>query len=121
MHRGFLRSPTPIVSADCSSPEASLIAALAAEPGISSVTFFDATTGTPTLAQLQQYQIVVPYHTSICFADGVAMGNVLADYIDGGVGADYLDGGTGNDYIIGGAWSLIGLAFGIRVYRTFPI
>jgi hypothetical protein len=25
------------------------------------------------------------------------------------------------DYIIGGAWSLIGLAFGIRVYRTFPI
>lgn len=25
------------------------------------------------------------------------------------------------DYIIGGVWSLIGLAFGIRVYRTFPI
>jgi hypothetical protein len=25
------------------------------------------------------------------------------------------------DYLIGGAWSLIGLAFGVRVYRTFPI
>jgi hypothetical protein len=25
------------------------------------------------------------------------------------------------DYVIGGAWSLIGLALGIRVYRTFPI
>lgn len=25
------------------------------------------------------------------------------------------------DYIIGGAWSLVGLAFGVRVYRTFPI
>ena len=32
-----------------------------AEPGVIAVDLFDAQAGTPTLAQLQQYQIVVPY------------------------------------------------------------
>ena len=32
-----------------------------AEPGVAAVDLFDAQAGTPTLAQLQQYQIVVPY------------------------------------------------------------
>src|SRR5207237_1020749 len=48
----------------------------------------------PTLAQLQAYQIVVPY-LNFPFADATAMGNVLADYIDGGgvvVGHTYLWG-----------------------------
>src|SRR5947208_3306793 len=36
-----------------------LPAQLQAEPGIASVTLFDGLTGTPTLAQLQQYQIVI--------------------------------------------------------------
>ena len=32
-----------------------------AEPGVAAVDLFDAQAGTPTLAQLQPYQIVVPY------------------------------------------------------------
>ena len=39
--------------------------------------------GTPTLGQLQQYDIVVPFSNSP-FLDGVTLGNNLADYVDGG-------------------------------------
>ena len=37
---------------------------IAAEPGVIAVDYFDAESGTPTLAQLQQYNIVVAFSDS---------------------------------------------------------
>ena len=54
-----------------------------AEPGVTAVDLFDGQVGTPTLAQLQQYDIVVPY-SNFVFFDAVTLGNNLADYVDGG-------------------------------------
>ncbi len=71
-----------IVYADTGVPS-TLPAALAAEPGIASVTLFDGAAGTPTLAQLQQYQIVVPFSNS-SWVDQVTMGNNLGSYLAGG-------------------------------------
>src|SRR4029077_13520350 len=44
---------------------------------------FDASSGTPTLAQLQPYNIVVAFSNNP-YSNAVAMGNVLADYADTG-------------------------------------
>ena len=51
--------------------------------GVTAVDLFDASSGTPTLAQLEQYDIVVAFSTN-SYSDAVAMGNVLADYADAG-------------------------------------
>jgi hypothetical protein len=56
---------------------------IAADPDVIAVDYFDAGVGTPTLAQLQQYDIVVATSNSAYF-DPVAMGDVLADYADTG-------------------------------------
>ena len=56
---------------------------IAAEPDVLTVDYFDAEVATPTLAQLQQYEIVVATSNSVFF-DPVAMGDVLADYADTG-------------------------------------
>ena len=47
-----------------------------AEPGVAAVDLFDAQAGTPTLAQLQQYQIVVPF-SNFPFLDPDTLGNNL--------------------------------------------
>src|SRR5439155_554107 len=47
-----------------------------AEPGVIGVDLFDAFSGTPTLQQLQQYNIVYAFSNNGWF-DAVAMGNVL--------------------------------------------
>ena len=62
--------------------------------------------GTPTLAQLQAYQIVVPY-SNFPFFDADTLGNNLADYVDGGgvvvqYGFSHL--GPGEPYGINGRW-----------------
>jgi hypothetical protein len=54
-----------------------------AEPGVTQVDVFDARNGTPTLQQLQQYDIVFAF-SDRAWNDPVQMGNVLADYEDGG-------------------------------------
>ena len=54
-----------------------------AESGVSQVDLFDAGAATPTLQQLQQYDIVFTFSNNI-WNDAVAMGNVLADYEDAG-------------------------------------
>jgi hypothetical protein len=54
-----------------------------AESDVTAVDLFDAFNGTPTLQQLQQYDIVFAFSNNI-WNDPVAMGNVLADYEDGG-------------------------------------
>jgi hypothetical protein len=54
-----------------------------AEPGVTAVDLFDALSGTPTLQQLQQYNIVFAFSNN-GWNNAVAMGDVLATYQDGG-------------------------------------
>jgi len=78
-----------------------------AEPNVVAVDLFDAKFNTPTLADLQPYDIVVPF-SNFPFADPVTLGNNLADYVDGGGVvvqhgfAFYQPGGGGYD--IEGRW-----------------
>src|SRR5262249_32866116 len=72
-----------VLSADCGNPESTLISQLAAEPGIASVAFFDGATGTPTLAQLQQYDIVLAF-SNCGWLDQTTLGNNLDAYEAGG-------------------------------------
>jgi N-acetylneuraminic acid mutarotase len=108
-------SPTPtcppggnfrilIVHADTPDPN-TLRTNLLAEPGVTQVDLFNAQNGTPTLGQLQQYNIVVVF-SNFPFQDPVTLGNNLADYQDGGgvvvasFGAFYNSG----NYSIQGRW-----------------
>jgi len=51
----------------------------------SAIDLYDANLSTPTLAELQQYDIVFTWN-NVDYKDPVAMGNVLADYTDWGGG-----------------------------------
>ena len=65
-----------------------------------------ARSGTLTLAQLQQYQIVVPLGSNP-FLDGDTLGNNLADYVDGGgivVQYGFSFYGPGQPFGINGRW-----------------
>ena len=74
-----------IAYADISGQPDMLRDQILAEPNVFAVDYFDAFFGTPTLQQLQQYDIVVAFSNNV-WNDPVAMGNVLADYEDvGGV------------------------------------
>jgi Putative Ig domain/Kelch motif len=57
--------------------------AIASQPGVASVDVFNANVATPTLFELQRYNEVVTYSNNL-YADGVTLGNNLADYVDGG-------------------------------------
>jgi hypothetical protein len=70
-----------IAYADVSGAPTTLQSNLLALPGVTQVDLFDANAGTPTLAQMLNYGIVVPFSNSP-YADPVAMGNNLADYVD---------------------------------------
>src|SRR4029453_5100118 len=72
-----------IAYADIGGAPTTLPNQILAEPGVIAVDLFDAFSGTPTLQQLQQYNIVVPFSNNVYF-DAVGMGNVLADYADTG-------------------------------------
>ena len=72
-----------IAFADIGGPPTTLQNQILAEPGVIGVDLFDAFSGTPTLQQLQQYNIVVPFSNNV-YLDPVGMGNVLADYADTG-------------------------------------
>jgi hypothetical protein len=94
-----------IVEADCGIPADTLRADLLAE-GASVVDDFDATSDTPTLAQLEQYDIVVPF-SNCGYADGTTLGDNLADYLDQGgvVVAFAFDWDTTFPFLtIGGRW-----------------
>ena len=83
-------TPTPgpcqfhvlIVYAD-PKPPTQLQSEIQAEPNVVAVDLFDASVGIPTLGQLQQYEIVVPFGDT-AFFDSRTLGNNLADYVDGG-------------------------------------
>ena len=74
-------------------PPIQLQSQILAEPGVTTVDLFNAASGTPTLGQLQQYQIVVPLSNIGAppgFQDSIKLGNNLADYVDrGGVVVQY--------------------------------
>src|SRR6266576_4702713 len=72
-----------IVYADSIGLPTQLEAEILAEPNVIGVDLFDATISTPTLAQLQQYDIIVPFSNDE-FLDAETLGNNLADYVDGG-------------------------------------
>jgi hypothetical protein len=94
---GATPTPTPTATASCTpgsfhvliaysdkgGPPATLQSQILAEPGVTGVDLFDAFSGTPTLAQLQPYNIVVAFSNN-AYNDAVGMGNVLADYADTG-------------------------------------
>src|SRR5882724_8805224 len=94
-----------IVYADTAAPT-QLQTEVLAEPNVLTCDLFDAQAGTPTLAQLQQYQIVVPY-SNFPFLDGDTLGNNLADYVDGGgivVQYGFSHYGPGQPYGVNGRW-----------------
>jgi hypothetical protein len=63
---------------------------LAAMPGVAKVDVFDASAGTPTVAQLDPYDMAVASSDCEAYDDGAALGNNLADYADhGGVVVEY--------------------------------
>src|SRR5436309_1751767 len=62
-----------IVYADAG-PPTQLQSEIQAEPNVVAVDLFDATVGIPTLGQLQQYEIVVPF-SDTPFLDGDTLGN----------------------------------------------
>jgi hypothetical protein len=107
-------TPTPgpcqfqvlIVYADSEGLPTLLQSEILAEPNVTAVDLFDAGAGTPTLGQLQQYNIVVPFSNSQ-FLDGETLGNNLADYVDGGgivVQHGFSHLGPGEPYGVNGRW-----------------
>ena len=63
---------------------------MAAQPGVTKVDVFDASAGTPTVAQMDPYDMVVTMDDCDAYLDPVAIGNNLADYADhGGVVVQY--------------------------------
>ena len=72
-----------IAYADKVGPPTTLQNQILAESGVAAADLFDAFSGTPTLGQLQQYDIVVAFSNN-AYLNPVAMGDVLADYADTG-------------------------------------
>ena len=63
---------------------------LAAQPGIAKVDPFNASTATPSVAQLEGYDMAVAHSDCNAYSDPAAIGNNLADYVDhGGVVVEY--------------------------------
>jgi len=93
-----------IVYSDIGGPPTTLIDNLLAEPGIASVDLFDAFSGTPTVSQLQGYDIVVPFSNNN-YNDPTALGNNLHSYQAGGgivVGLNF--NWYGPPFGMAGAW-----------------
>ena len=79
-----------------------------AEPGVTRGGPVRRLLSTPTLAQLQPYNIVVAFSNNP-YADAVAMGNVLADYADtGGVVVGFNFDWFGPPFGLDGRWITVG-------------
>jgi hypothetical protein len=81
--RGLTSEAGPNVLLLASADVFQLQAILDAYPDLGVVDIFDARTGTPTLDQLLGYDTVVVI-ASLAFFDPVAVGDLLADYVDAG-------------------------------------
>lgn len=73
-----------IVHTELSGPPTAIHDQLVREQGVTQVEVWDAHRSTPSLQMLQQYDIVFAFDASGVWNDPLAMGNVLADYEDGG-------------------------------------
>ena len=108
-----------IVYADSTGLPTQLQSEILAEPNVAAVDLFDARISTPTLAQLEQYDIVVPFSDS-AFLDANTLGNNLADYVDdGGIVVQYgfsFYGPCCSPYGINGRW----LSAGYSPYEYTP-
>jgi N-acetylneuraminic acid mutarotase len=95
-----------IVYADSTGAPTQLQSEVLAESGVTAVDLFDGAAGTPTLAQLQAYKIVVPF-SNTPFSDATTLGNNLADYVDGGgivVQHGFSFYGPAQPYGVNGRW-----------------
>ncbi len=96
-----------VVYADSTSGQpTALQSQILAEPGVTAVDLFDGVAGTPTLAQLQQYDVVAPFSNDP-FTDATTLGNNLADYADAGgvvVQLGFSHYGPGQPYGVNGRW-----------------
>ncbi len=72
---------TQYLMAQSESDNAAFRTSLSALLGGATVDYFDTRSATPTLAQLQAYNGVFTW-TNYSYADEVAFGNILADYVD---------------------------------------
>jgi hypothetical protein len=71
-----------------------------------SVTIINAASSTPTLAQLQAFDAVMTW-SNVNYQDNVALGNVMADYVDAGGGvvvAVFANATTNASRVLGGRW-----------------
>ena len=87
-------------------PPTQLQSEIQTEPNVVAVDVFDASVGIPTLGQLQQYDIVVPFGDTMFF-DSRTLGSNLADYVDsGGIVVQYgfSHAGPGDPAGINGRW-----------------
>jgi hypothetical protein len=80
---------------------------LAGMPGVTKLDVFNASTGTPTVAQLDPYDLVVTMDDCDAYIDPTALGNNLADYADhGGVVVQYAYSMHSNaSYALAGRWA----------------
>jgi hypothetical protein len=71
-----------------------------------SVAIINAGTTTPTLAELQAFDAVITW-SNLNYQDAVGLGNVMADYVDGGGGvvvAVFANATTATARVLGGRW-----------------
>jgi hypothetical protein len=80
-----MRPKVLLVSADADVHAADVQAKLKSTGTLGQVDRFDANAGTPTLAQLQNYDAVLTW-SNFNFSNSTALGNVLADFVDAGGG-----------------------------------
>ena len=94
-----------IAHADCNADPVTLANNLYALDPRTKVDFFDANTGTPTLAQMSAYDIVVPF-SNCQYQDAATLGNNLASYLNaGGVVVAFNFDWSGGNYSPGGTWA----------------
>ncbi|UCC31530.1 MAG: S8 family serine peptidase, partial [Phycisphaerales bacterium] len=88
--------------------------ALAAFPDVDAVDYFDASMAPPSVGTLTAYDVVVAMSDSP-FADSIATGNALADYVD--VGGKVVQAVA--TFATGGGWELSGRFVTDGVYEPF--
>jgi len=101
-----MRPKVLLVSADSAGWPADVQTKLRATGTFSQVDLFDASAGTPTLAQLQQYDAAMTW-SNASYNNAAALGNVLADFVDAGggvVSAVFADAETLPARRPGGRW-----------------
>lgn len=96
-----------IVYSDAGVRPATLQFDLMAQSGIGQVDVFDGQLTTPTLGQLQAYDIVVPFSDTL-WMNAAALGDVLANFLDAGGVVVALDFDWTSGYDITGLWQSSG-------------